>query len=123
LFSSLTNDSDSGCSFLLTNCLLVAVTNTAGYCGSNNASNSNPANVFQRVGAGAAYLLPGSQYRDIGTTNINSALLSDLKGRTTYGPTMFDSNALIDISTTWYPVAQRDTDQIDLGWHPFPADY
>ena len=114
---------DAGCTFFLTNSLLVAVTNTGSYSGSNNASNTTPASVFQTVGASAAYLQAGSPYRDAGTTNINTALLSQIRTRTTWPPTMLDSNSLITVSTTWYPTAPRDTDLPDLGFHFAVADY
>jgi hypothetical protein len=104
----------------LTNSLLVAVTNAGTYSGANNASNSDPAAVFQTVGAGTAYLLDNT-YRNVGTTNISPTLLSEIRKRTTYPPVELDS--WITTDTTLSPQAQRDTDQIDLGWHYAPLDY
>src|SRR5439155_2195454 len=91
------------------------------YSGANNASNTTPANVFQTVGAGGAYLLPDSPLRRAGTTNINASLLSDLRGRTTFPPVVFD-NVTISIPTTFSPVVSRDTGTPDLGWHYSPID-
>src|SRR5205823_14453425 len=113
----------TNCTFFLTNCLLVASTNTGPYSGANNASNTTPANVFQTVGAGAHYLPPGSQYRDSGTTNLSASCLSSVRGRTTFAPTVLATGSSITVSTTLNPTAQRDTDVPDLGWHYSPIDW
>jgi len=114
------NNTTNG-SFFLTNCLLVAVTNTGPYSGTNNSSSSNPATVFQTVGGGSHYLATNSAYRDIGTTNINSALLASIRKKTTYPPLVITNS--ITTNTTWAVRATRDTDTPDLGWHYDPIDY
>jgi hypothetical protein len=110
---------NSNCVLFLTNCLLVAVTNTSPYTGANNASNSDPDAVFQTIGAGAHYLLDNT-YRNLGTTNINSTLLAELRQRTTYPPRVL--NSIISAETTIGPEAQRDVDTPDLGFHYAPLD-
>src|SRR5439155_43079 len=108
----------------LTNCLLVAVTNTASYSGANNASNTTPANVFQTVGAGAHYLFTNSSYLNLGTTNINPGLLSALKLRTVLAPVLVASNQIIGNTTMVLSVnALRDTNSPDLGFHYEPLDF
>lgn len=109
----------------LTNSLLVSVTNIGPFTmqTASVVTNSSSPSVFSIVGAGAHYLLPGSPYRDVGTTNLSSTLLADLKQRTTWPPMMFESNSQITVSTTLYPVAQPDTDIPDLGFHYPRADY
>jgi len=114
------NDTNNDCTFFLTNSLLVAVTNTGAYSGCNNAANSSPDVVFQRVGAGWHYLQ--SAYRDSGTTNINASLLADLRTKTTFPPVLYQTKT-IKLPTTWNPVAQRDTDVPDIGFHYSPLDY
>jgi hypothetical protein len=68
------------------------------------------------VGAGYHYLNDYSPYRNIGTTNINSALAADLQRRTTDAPLLW-ANSTIAQSTTLLPQAQWDTDAPDLGFH------
>jgi hypothetical protein len=78
--------------------------------------------VFQTVGAGAYYLADQSPYRNVGTTNLNSTLLADLRERTTYPPVVY-SNLFLTTETSLGPQAQRDTDIPDLGYHYAPLDY
>ncbi len=78
----------------LTNCLLVAVTNTAGYSGLSNQETNSIGGVFQTNGAGQFYLPTNSQYLAAGTTNIDPTLLAELAQRTTYAPTIL-SNVIV----------------------------
>jgi hypothetical protein len=114
---------DIGSSLFVTNSLLVGVTNLGNYSVLQNVStNSSAAGIFQIVGSGAHYLAAGSTNRNAGTTNINPALLSSLKQRTTYPPVVY-SNITILLDTTFNPQARRDTDVPDIGWHYSPLDY
>jgi hypothetical protein len=106
----------------LTNCLVIAVTNEFKYTsGSNVATNSSGAGVFTTIGAGAAYLPGDSPYRSAGTTNINSALLAEMRGRTTWPPVVL-SNAIV-ADTVLFPQAARMTGVPDIGWSYVPLDY
>src|SRR5689334_7755779 len=108
----------------LTNCLFVCTTNwqcTSTYTNYSVFLNSD-AGVFQTVGGGAHYLTNNSPYRNIGTTNLPSALLADIRTKTTYPPIVY-SNATITLPTTFSPQAQRDTDVPDIGYEYEPIDY
>ncbi len=73
-----------GTNLYLTNCLLVSVTNNGSFS-SNTVYSTSANSVFQSVGQGFHYLNPtNSIYRNVGTTNINSALAAQLKKLTTY---------------------------------------
>ncbi|MBI3418206.1 MAG: hypothetical protein HY043_23190, partial [Verrucomicrobia bacterium] len=115
LFGNMTNST-----FAVTNSLFVNVTNIGTITSVNNATNTSAA-TFQTVGAGAHYLAAGSAYRNAGTTNINAALATDLKTRTTYPPIILTNH--FTVNTTLSPQAQRDTDTPDLGYHYAPLDY
>lgn len=118
----LINNFDGTGSFYLTNCLIVAVGSTGGtYSGSNNQTLTSTNGIFQPTGAGYNYLAADSPYRNIGSTNINSQLLADLKARTTYPPVILTNDFKTD--TILFPQAQRDTDLPDLGYHYDPLDY
>ncbi len=107
----------------LTNSLLISVTNNLAYLsGSNNATNLSDSGIFQTVGAGARYLTAGSTNRNAGTTNINAALLAELKQRTTYPPVVL-SNFTLTTNLTLAPQAARDTDLPDRGYHYDGLDY
>ena len=105
----------------LTNCLLASVTNWGSSFTSVNNATNNSGGVFQTVGGGMHYLADNT-YRNLGTTNIDPALLADLKTKTTYPPIVY---AQIGVSNdlVWAPQAQRDTDTPDLGYHYDPLDY
>jgi RHS repeat-associated protein len=106
----------------LTNSLFVNVTNLGwSLTGAYNATNSSSA-VFQTVGAGAHYLAQDSPYRNVGTTNIASTLLSDLRMKTTYPPILLASS--ITNNLTLQPQGIADTDpQPALGYHYDLLDY
>lgn len=104
----------------LTNCLLIAVTNGLTYIGTNNQVSSSETGIFQTAGYGARYLATNG-YRNAGTTNINPALLSALRERTTYPPILISNS--ITVNTTVTQQVQRDTDVPDLGYHYLPVDW
>jgi len=105
----------------LTNSLLICVTNNVVYSGSNVETNLNDTGIFSSVGAGSRYLAARSPYRGAATTNINAALASDLRSRTTYAPTVLSGDFLLD--TTLRPQARRDVGIQDLGYHYDPVDW
>jgi hypothetical protein len=103
----------------LVNCLTVNGSNVSVNGGSYTSS---PYPIFQTVGAGSYYLATNSPYRNAGTTNITSSLLTELRQKTTYPPVIY-SNITISVNTNLSPQAQRDTDAPDLGYHYDPIDY
>jgi hypothetical protein len=117
------NTLNNYCSLNVTNSLFVCVTNWGtSFSGAYNATNASDAGVFQTVGGGGNYLAASSPYRDIGTTNISSTLLDDLRTKTTYPPIAY-TNATFNTATTFSPQAERDTNTPDLGYHYDPLDY
>jgi hypothetical protein len=76
---------------------------------------------YQAVGAGNYYLSSASSFLTGGTTNIGSALLSQLQAKTVLPPLVI-SNCFTN-NTVLTPVAQRDTTGPALGWHYDPIDY
>jgi len=110
----------------VTNSLLIAVTNIGSgtFSGGYNGTNSSPASVFQPVGAGYSYLTNNSSFRNAGTANIDSTLLSSLKQLTTYPPILAGHIVILgNTNLTLSPQAGRDTDTPDLGYHYPPIDY
>lgn len=105
------------------NSLIVAVSDlNTGYNGSYSAEYSSASGLFTNVGAGAHYLVTGSTNRDAGTTNINAALLADLRTMTTYPPLVY-SNTTLTASTNLGRAVARDTNAVDRGYHYAPLDY
>src|SRR5439155_8355373 len=98
---------DIGSNLFLTNCLLVAVTNSGSYSGNTVSNVTSPSGVFQVVGAGFHYL-SNDTYRNRGTPSINGTLLSDLKEKTTYAPLVLTNTYSYCVILA--PQAQRDTD-------------
>lgn len=101
--------------------------------GSNNGFYNSPtfgtsqyvvySSPFQSVGAGNYYLTDASGFRNVGTTTgVSSSLLAALQQRTTYPPLVF-ADLLITNNMTLSPQVQRDTDTLDLGFHPEPLDF
>jgi len=114
-----------GSNLFVTNSLLVLVTNATSFTSVNNRTNSAASGVFQTVGAGNHYLVTGSTNRNVGTTNINTVLKTDLKKLTTFAPVVY-SNVTFSVATNLNPQAQRDTstnDLPDIGYHYDPIDY
>jgi len=106
---------------------------TATFSGSYNAfyqatpvfgSSQFPLSVspFQSVGNGHYYLSDPSGLRNAGrSSGVPASLLSALKKKTTFPPTLLTSDFTTD--TTLQQAAFRDVDAVDLGWHPDPIDY
>ncbi len=77
----------------------------------------------QQVCGGAYYLIVGSTNRNAGTTNIDSALLADLRKKTTYPPVVMAKLTLSN-DTVFLPHVARDTNSCPArGWHYDPLDY
>jgi len=117
---------DLGNSYMyLTNCILASLTNwQAQYFVTNScAILTNDSGVFQTVGGGGYYLATNSLYHGAGTTNINSALLTDLAAKTTYPPFLYSNTAFS--GGTFTPKVQRDggTSNLDIGYHYDSLDY
>ena len=108
-------------SIVLTNCMVIGVTNNKMFTGVNNVSNSISSGYFQTVGSSANYLIAGSTNRDSGTTNIDATLLADLKKLTTFPPIVLTNH--FTNNTTLAPQAPRDTDAVDIGYHHPPLDF
>jgi hypothetical protein len=133
--------SPSGVSLALTNCILANVTNvtagsltltgafngfysTAAFGLNQVTANGSP---FQSIGGGACYLTNDCEFRNAGTTNIDSALLAELGRTTTYPPILPASNVMIlaNVDMLLFPQAGRDAGQptVDLGYHYCPIDF
>ncbi|MBK7998110.1 MAG: hypothetical protein IPK15_05110 [Verrucomicrobia bacterium] len=106
---------------LITNSLLICVTNGVSYSGSGVQESLSDTGVFQTVGAGARYLANQSTYRNAGTTGIDPTLASELRKRTTYPPVNLGGDFVVN--TTLQPQAVRDTDLPDCGYHYDPIDW
>jgi hypothetical protein len=101
----------------LTNSLFVAVTNVGSYSGANNTSNTS-SSVFSTVGAGANYLADAT-YRGLGTTNLNTNLLAEIRKRTTQPPLTI-TNGFLAADTTLIPrpsLRYANGASPDLGFH------
>ena len=107
----------------LTNSLLVSITNTgSAFNSAYSYTNLSDPGVFQTAGAGAHYLSASSPYTNAGTTNIDPALLADLRNMTCYPPLWLTNT--IATNTTLVPLPIRDTNAApDLGYHYVPVDY
>jgi RHS repeat-associated protein len=107
---------------LLTNCLLISVTNALVYSGINNIWSLSDAGYFQSLGAGARYLATGSSYRSGGSPNIDPTLASALKKLTLDPPILLTTN--FAVSTTLLPCVVRDTNAAPgYGYHYPSLDY
>jgi hypothetical protein len=87
--------------------------------GSSHTSNSS--NPYQSVGAGNYYLPSTSPFLTIGTSNVGSALLSQLQMKTAMAPLILTN--LFTTYTVLTPAVQRDTAGTALGFHYDPIDY
>lgn len=115
----LTADDTAPC--LLTNCLIVSVTNNTGFSGSHVVQSLSDQGVFQTAGGGAHYLPVLSPHRNAGTPDIDPALREQFRLRSTDAPILLRSDFTRD--TLLRPIARRDTDQPDLGYHYPAIDY
>jgi hypothetical protein len=125
--SSIDTEEEWTSSFCITNSLLTSVTNWTDNAYVNFTTNTtvwltDNTEVFQTVGAGAHYLAEDSPYRDAGTTDINLALLADLRNKTTFPPIAYTMQKFTN-DTVLFPRALRDADVPDLGYHYDPLDY
>jgi hypothetical protein len=117
----------------LTNCIVVGTSQwVLSFSGSTNqpapvldhtAVLPNSAGLFTSAAGGFYYLCEASTNRNAGTTNISPTLLADLRQKTTYTPIVIPGGPLSRVDTTLAPQAQRDTDDIDIGYHYSPLDY
>ena len=132
--------SPSACSLFLTNCILENVVyffsgafdsatgDYNGFYANNSAPFGNsqfmsPIYPFQAVGAAYYYLANGCNFFNRGTPNIDPALLTDLRKKTTHPPQLYAA-ASVPAGTTWPLQAPRDTGcTTDLGYHYDPLDY
>ncbi len=107
----------------LTNCMLISVTNAYTNYGTNNVQDTSDTGYFQTAGSGTHYLANGSTNRNsvIASGLIDSTLLGDLRKLTTYPPLILTNHFTNDTVLT--PQAQRDVDDLDLGYHYPPLDY
>ncbi len=111
----------SGGSLVLTNSIVSAVTSVQAYSGAGNWQVSNPAGLFEAVGAGQFYLPPASALRNAGLPGIDPRLQGDLRQLTTDAPLVI--TAISDTVTNLAARARRDTDAPDIGYHYPPLDY
>jgi len=130
------------CPLALTNCILANVTNlVAGSLTSTNGNyNSfyncaefggntltNLSNPFQTVGAGNYYLVNNSTNRNVGTTNIDPTLLTDLQQKTTWPPQVISNNIFappLEYGPGANGYTYRDNGtNVDLGYHYDPIDF
>jgi hypothetical protein len=114
-------------SLSLLNCVLSGVSQvlvgTANVSSNATSAYSSGAGVYTSVVAGDYYLCDGSTNRNSGVTEgLNASLLAELKQQTTYAPAS-SSNTLTTLDTTLSPLAARDADQPDRGYHYPPIDY
>lgn len=105
----------------ITNSLLVGIGNLGTYSGTAVAILGSGAGIFQSIGGGNHYLAMGSGYRDVGVSGISPALARDFKQFTTYPP--ITKTGTVSANLTLTPVAQRDADAPDLGYHYPALDY
>ena len=108
----------------LKNSLLVAIENSSSvgpYSEASTATLASDAGVFQTVEGGAYYLPLRSPHRDVGTTEIDSALKKSFSDFTTYAPTVLTGTIETDVSLV--PFLPRDTDVPDRGYHYPVVDY
>ncbi len=129
--------SGSPAALSLTNCVLVSVGSlgTGTIAGDYAGTNDCPAlsgvthgftaldaeSAFSGAVGGASYLGLNGDFRDVGTTNLDARLRTELSSGTTYPPQYMTGTTTTD--TTFTIVAQRDRDNPDLGYHYAPLDY
>jgi len=127
----------------LTNCNLVNVTNlVAGVLEATNGNYNgffqspyfsplapvgfiNVNQPFQSAGGGGYYLATNSPWHNVGTTNLDPYLLSELATKTTYPPIVYSFlSGNYSNSANLFPQAIRDAyGSPDLGYHYDPLDY
>jgi len=84
---------------------------------------ANGSGIYQTVGAGSYYLADNSTNRSAGTTNIDPALLADLRQKTTYPPiVLFQRNYFSQLQLESPSLAGHKR-RTGLGYHYDPLDY
>jgi hypothetical protein len=121
-----TSDPFEDSTLVLTNSLLIGITNGARF--GTTTSNStewalSETGIFLTAGAASHYLATNSPYRDVGNTNIASVLRSNLTRMTTYPPVVMEGTGEINYDLALYPTVPRDCDTPDLGYHYDPLDW
>ncbi len=111
----------NGAPVALTNSLIVGVPSIASFAADHSAIYPSAEGVFVSGAGGHAYLAPASPARDCGTPSIDPALRSELARRTTDPPLALSGE--IRSNTRLQPAAQRDSDDLDLGYHYPALDY
>ena len=115
-----------GMGFELKNSLLVDCTNIPSYTGqgaSHNVELSSASGVFQSAGGGHFYLANDSPYRDLGTSQIDPGLATELSGRTTFPPTVLAAGHELTENTQWSSHVAKDVGPPDIGYHYPLIDY
>src|SRR5262249_2211424 len=77
---------------------------------------------FQTAVGGSHYLNDDCGCRNVGTISIDLNLLTELQTKTTYQPLAITNTPISGGSITLSPRVQRDTDEVDLGYHYDPLD-
>jgi hypothetical protein len=77
---------------------------------------------WQTIGGGTYYLATNSPYRNVGAA-VSGQLSAELRKKTTYPPILLSNASFPALGTPLAPQAQRDTDEIDLGFHYDPLDF
>lgn len=78
---------------LMTNSLLISVTNNVRFVGSHVETNLSDSGIFEALGAGRYYLPAASPYRDAGTALVSSSMAAILNETTTTAPLLL-TNAI-----------------------------
>ena len=105
---------------LLTNSLLIGVTNRVLWTGANVETNLSDSGIFTTVRAGGHYLPTSSPYRGVGTTNLSSNVLASIRSRTVTAPTILTN--LVD-GQVLAPTVPFGTGIPSLGYHYPVLDY
>jgi hypothetical protein len=78
---------------------------------------------FETAGAGGDYLTNGCEFRGVGTTNIDPALLADLATRTTWVPLVYCASNISFLGTLGPTVPRDISSTPDCGYHYSCLDY
>jgi len=107
---------------LLTNSLVISVTNGVRYSGANVQTNLDDTGIFTSAGQGVHYLPVLSQYRGAGNTNVSTNVIASLQMRTTTAPIILSNN--VDPYPILSPVVPRGYSTApDLGFASAPIDF
>jgi hypothetical protein len=81
------------------------------------------ASPYQPTVAGDFYLATTNNYTSIGSSSVQSNLLTDLQAKTTEAPTVYLTNTWSLGNYVLQPVVLRDTNLLAIGYHYEPIDY